>query len=87
MTTQQTPTTDISDVDLIKRRDLVTFALVAYVNLSVEPLMEVPERFNPRRGKAYWHPEWNWWKEDSVDHQFEMAYERFDDVSLSTIDE
>jgi hypothetical protein len=97
MSIEQTPTTDIADVDLIKRRDLVTFAVVAYVRLTIEPLMQLAARSTIDKGTSdsaqsqnqqdSLDPEWKWWEEEGVDNQWEVAWLRFDDVSWSKISE
>jgi hypothetical protein len=95
MSTEQIPTADLSDVEIIKRRDLVTFAVVALVQLTTIPLLEWPGRptickassdeAQPKLRQDFWD-EWKWWKQEGVDNQWKIAYNKFDDVSWSTID-
>jgi hypothetical protein len=90
MSTEQTPTTNTSDVEIIKRRDIVTFAVVAYVQLTITPLMVIAGRSTinkvtsdssqPNHQQDSSDPEWKWWK-----NSFDIAYLKFDDVSWSNI--
>lgn len=96
MSTEQTPTTNTSDVEIIKRRDLVTFAVVAYVQLTITPLMVFAGRstinkvtsdsLQPNHQQDSSDPEWKWWDEDEdARNSFDIAYLKFDDVSWSNI--
>jgi hypothetical protein len=80
MSTEQTPTTDISDVNLIKRRDIVTFAVVALTQLTTIQLLEHPS-FSNRELKL--------WDDEDVDGKssWEIAYFQCKNVSWSGIDQ
>jgi hypothetical protein len=80
MSTEQTPTTDISDVEIIKRRDLVTFAVVALAHLTTIQLLEHPSFSN--RG-------WKLWDDEGADGKsyWEIAYFQCKNVSWSGINQ
>jgi hypothetical protein len=93
MSTEQTPTTDLSDVEIIKRRDLVTFAVVALAHLTTIPLLKNPrpptickvtgdDSWQPKHSPEYWD-EWKWWDEEEAEAKshWEIGYLMFSDVS------
>ena len=80
MSTEQTSTTDISDVEIIERRDRVTFAVVAFTQLTTISLLEAPG-FSTRELKC---------RDDEDAHgkgPWEIAYYQYMDVSWSGINQ
>jgi len=79
MSTEQTPTTDISDVDIIKRRRIVTFAVVAFTQLTTISLLD--PRFSSRELKL--------WDDEVADAKspWEIAYFQCQNVSWSGINQ